>query len=92
MRPEHSIGRLQRAIARNLAILLQRPTWHLCWALVAARSPADTALSLAYHRRRSFVLVRSGSFMNNAESWVPAAVLTSRRGRGRKSVRFRVRF
>jgi hypothetical protein len=30
--------------------------------------------------------------MNNTESWAPAAVLTSRRGLGRNSVRFRGRF
>jgi transposase-like protein len=41
----HSIGSLQRAMARNLAIQLQPPTWHLCWTSVAARSPEDTALS-----------------------------------------------
>jgi hypothetical protein len=32
----HSIGRLQRAMARNLAIQLQLPTWHLCWTSLAA--------------------------------------------------------
>ena len=35
----------KRAMARNLAIQLQRPTWHQCWTSVAARSPEDTALS-----------------------------------------------
>jgi len=35
----------QRALARNLAIQLQRPTWHLCWTSVAARSPEDAVLS-----------------------------------------------
>jgi hypothetical protein len=35
----------QRALARNLAIQLQRPTWHLCWRSVAARSHEDTELS-----------------------------------------------
>jgi len=39
------IGRQQRAIARNLAVQLQRPTWHLCWKSIAARSREDTALS-----------------------------------------------
>jgi hypothetical protein len=47
--------------------------------------------ALAHLRRPSFVLVRSGSFMNIAGSWAPAAVLTSRRGLGRNSVRFRSR-
>jgi hypothetical protein len=42
-----SIGKLQRATARNLAIQLQRPTWHLCWTSVAARNPEDTALSVS---------------------------------------------
>ena len=67
---QHSIGKLQRAMARNLDIQLQRPTWHLCWTSVAARSREDTALSgWRITNRRSFVLVRSGSFMNNTESW-----------------------
>jgi len=30
--PQNSIGRLRRAMARNLAVLQQRPTWHLCWS------------------------------------------------------------
>ena len=37
--PQHSIGRLQRAMAHDLAIQLQPPTWHLCSTSVATRSP-----------------------------------------------------
>jgi hypothetical protein len=33
-----SIGRLWRAMARNLAIQLNRTMWHLCWTSVAAHS------------------------------------------------------
>jgi hypothetical protein len=43
--PQHSIGKLQRTMARNLAIQLQRPAWHQCWTPVTARSREDTALS-----------------------------------------------
>src|ERR1700752_3440265 len=45
--PQPLIGRLQRAMARNLAIQLRRPTWHLCWTPEPARSPEPTALGAA---------------------------------------------
>lgn len=57
--PQYSVGRLQRATARNLAIQLQRPTWHLCWTSVAARSREDTALSASVSPPS---LVRIGPF------------------------------
>ena len=39
-----AVARLQRRLARNLAIQLQRPTWHLCRTFAATWSPEGTAL------------------------------------------------
>jgi hypothetical protein len=46
------IGRQQRAIARILAVQLQRPTWHLCWKSIAAGAVKTRHSALAHHRRR----------------------------------------
>ena len=87
----HSIGGLQRAMARNMAIQLQRPTWHLCWTSVAAWSSEDRALS-ASASPPSLVRIGPPGIVHEQSRELAAAVLTSRRGLGDNSIRFRGRF